>query len=161
MAKNLTEITGFNQLQLQLKRLPDKVKKRELVKILGQVANPTLKVMRQKTPVSTGMNKGYARKKRQIGKTVIASTYTPGYGKKTIAKATMRRTGNAVVMVGPRSRKGKDGYYLRQWVIPGTKYFEGNNFVAASYKQTKGLVTADAEVRVAKYVQKQINRLSK
>lgn len=161
MAKDLTEITGFNELQLQLKRLPDNVKKRELVKILGQVANPTLNLMKEKTPISTGMNKGYFRKKRQVGKTLIAANYTPGYGKSTIGKSVMRNTPNAVVIVGPRSRNGKNGYYLRQWVIPGTKHFKGNNFVEDTYNQTKGLVTADAEVRISNYIQKQINRLSK
>ncbi|MFD0762984.1 hypothetical protein ACFQZW_12910 [Lutibacter aestuarii] len=164
MAKDLYEIKGFDQLQLKLKQLPDKVKKKEINKILGQVANPTLKAAQQLTPKGSGSieigSKKFARKKRQVGKTVIATTYTPGYGKKTIAKKAMTRTDNALVYVSPRSRKKADGFYLRQWVIRGTKFFKGNNFIQRAYEQTKGLVTADAEIKITKYIQKQINRLS-
>jgi len=73
----------------------------------------------------------------------------------------MTRSQNALVYVGPRSRKGKDGSYLRNWVIKGTKYFKGKDFMQQAYNQTKGLVTADAKVKIERYIAKQIARLSK
>ena len=161
--KDLVQITGFKELEAKIKRLPDKVKKREIVKILGQVANPTLKAMRTLAPVGSGVitikDKQYQRKRRQIGKTIIQSHYKAGLGKKTLAKKVMRKTPNAVVVVGPRTRKGKDGYFLRQWVIPGTKFQKANPFVDKAYQQTRGMVTADAEKKITKYIQKQIDRL--
>ena len=71
----------------------------------------------------------------------------------------MTRSKNPFVTVSPRSRKAADGWYLRQFVIPGTKFIKANPFMEKAYNQTKGLVTAAAEVKVAKYIQKQINRL--
>ena len=138
MSKPLVEITGFKELENQLKKLTnDKVKKREVLKILGQVANPTVKAVKALTPVRSGI------------------------GKKSIGKKNMRKTRNAVLYVSPRSSKRADGWYLRQFVIRGTKHQKSNDFVDRAYSQTKGQVTKDAEVRVSKYIQKQIDRLSK
>jgi len=151
------KVEGFYELEALIKKLPDKTKRSELNKIFGQVANPTLKVMRSLTPVYSGKKP----KKRQIGKTVIEANYTPGYGKKTISKKILRRTVNAAISVGPHTRKNKDGYYLRQFVIPGTRYQKGDPFVDHAFEITQGKVTADSQARVAKYIQKQIDRLSK
>lgn len=164
MSKNAIEVEGFETLVKLIKKLDDKQKKREMVALLGAMANPTLKVVRDQMPVSTGIirigNKRYQRKTRMVGKTVIEKdSFTPGYGQKTIAKKTMRKTPNAVVMVGPRSRKDKDGYYLRQWVIPGTIKFDGDDFVTRAYEMTKGQITADGERRFQKYIQRKINKL--
>ena len=58
------------------------------------------------------------------------------------------------------STKKADGYYLRQFVIPGTKYQKSNAFIDRAYNQTKAGVSIAAEVKIAKYIQKQINKLS-
>ena len=155
MSKSVVEIDGFKELQSLIKELPDKVKKREMAKIMRQVADPTYKAMKQAAPVYSGK----PHKKRQVGKTVIAGTYVPGYGKKTIFKKVLRKTENPVISVGPHTRKGKDGYYMRQWVIRGTRYHKGNDFVDAAFQQTQGRVTADAEARTARYIQKNIDKL--
>jgi HK97 gp10 family phage protein len=137
MNKELVQITGFEELQRKIKILgKDSVKKREVLKILGQVANPTVKAAKALTPVRTGI------------------------GKKSIGKKNMRKTTNAVLYVSPRSTKRADGFYLRQFVIRGTKFQKSQDFMNKAYMQTKGLVTADAEVKVAKYIQKQINKLN-
>ena len=73
----------------------------------------------------------------------------------------MRKSANPMITVSPRSTRRADGFYLRQFVIPGTKKINANPFIGKAYEQTKGGVTADAEKRVAKYIQKQIDRLSK
>lgn len=155
MSKSLVEIEGFAELEKQIKSLAnDKVKKREVLKILGQVANPTVKAVKALTPIGDGLIKlrgnSYARK-----------NYLGGTGKRSIGKKNMRKTKNAVLYVSPRSTKRADGWYLRQFVIRGTKKQKANEFIDKAYSQTKGQVTKDAEVKVAKYIQKQINRLSK
>ena len=53
MSKSIVEIKGFTELQQKIKSLPDKVKRRELLKIYGQVANPTLKAARSFAPATT------------------------------------------------------------------------------------------------------------
>ena len=154
MGKQLVEITGFKEVEQLIKRLPDKVKKREINKILMQVAQPTLVAARRLAPVSKKVHI-QKRKGQAFGKYI-----TPGTGKKSLAKKVMTRSKNALVTVSPRSRKSADGFYLRQFVIPGTKHIKGNNFIDKAEQQTKGLVTADAEKKVSKFIQKQINRLS-
>ena len=150
---SLVEIKGFKEFEAQLKTLPDKVKKSELNKILGQVATPTLNAAKSLAPVSKKVHL-QKRKNQKFG------TYiNPGTGKKSLAKKALTKTPNAVVSVSPRSRKGADGFYLRQFVIPGTKKIAANSFIEAAYKQTKGQVTADAERKVTNYLQKQIDRL--
>ncbi len=137
MNKSLVEIKGFAELQKKLKSLGnDKVKKREVHKILGQVANPTVKAAKSLTKARSGV------------------------GRKSIGKKNMRRTKNAVLYVSPRSSKSADGWYLRQFVIRGTKYQKAQPIMQRAYDQTKGGVTKDAEVKIAKYIQKQIDRLS-
>ena len=164
MSKELVEIKGFPELKKLIQKLPDKVKRSEVQKILGQVANPTVKAAKEELGKGSGFininGKRYKRLRRQIGKTVIQDAYVPGYGQRTIAKATMRRAKNPMVVVSPRSRSGKDGYYLRQWIIPGTRFMKANPFIDRAYERTKGKVTPDAEKKVAAYIQKQINRLS-
>lgn len=158
------KIEGFKELETLMKTLPDKVKKNEVNKVLNQIVNPLYQMMKQLTPVSSGVIKTksgtYRIKRRRIGKTVIADTYRPGYGKTTIAKKKMTRAKNPLISVGPHTRKGKDGFYLRQWVIPGTTNFKGNDFVATAEKVTAGIVSSGAEKKIARYIQKQINRLS-
>lgn len=155
MGVPLVEIKGFKQFQSLLKKLPDNVKKSELNKVLGQVATPTLKAAQSLAPVSKKVHI-QKRKGQTFGKYI-----NPGTGKASIAKKAMTKTKNAVVSVSPRSRKKADGFYLRQFVIPGTKHIKANSFIDEAYKKTKGKVTADAEKQVTRYLQKRIDSLIK
>ena len=105
MSKSLVEIKGFAELQRQLKKLPDKIKKRELNKILGQVAGSTLKVAKNLAPVSKKTHI-FKRKGQTFGIYI-----KPGTGKKSIVKKAMNKTENAFVTISPRSRKSADGFY--------------------------------------------------
>jgi HK97 gp10 family phage protein len=154
VSKQLVAIKGFEKLSSQIKKLPDKVKRKEVLKILGQVANPTVKVAKQLAPVS---KKAHVQKRKGQR---FGTWITPGTGKMSIGKKTMRRAQNPTLYVSPMSTKKADGYYLRQFVIPGTKYQKSNAFIDKAYSQTKAGVTKDAEVKIAKYIQKQINKLS-
>ena len=167
MSNGITvQIDGFEELRSKIKLLgDDKAKRKEVTKILGQIANPTLKAARNLAPVGSGFieTKGrrFARRKRYAGRRVLQDPYQAGTGKKSIAKKNMTRSSVPMITISPRSRKSADGFYLRQFVIPGTKNNpKKNNFLDRAYNQTKGSVTASAERRMAKYFQKQINRLS-
>jgi len=155
MSKSLVEIKGFNELQRQLKKLPDKVKKREMHKVLGQVANPTVKAARSQAPIS---KKPHLQSGKRTSKLI-----QPGNLKKSIGKIKGKRglgRENAVLYVGPRSKGKKyDGWY-GMFVALGTRFQKSNPFMKRAYNQTKGLVTAEAEVKVARYIQKQIDKLS-
>jgi len=155
MSKQFVEIKGFKELQRKIALLgDDKSKRKEVEKILGQVANSSVKVAKQLAPVS---KKPHVQKRKGQAFGVYI---TPGTGKKSIGKRTMRRAKNPTVYVSPRSTRKADGWYLRQFVIPGTKKIRANSFIDRAYNQTKGGVTVDAEKRVTRYIQKQINRLS-
>lgn len=155
MAKPLFKIEGFAELHKKIKQLPDKVKKREVLKILGQVANPTVKAARTQAPVS---KKPHVQAGKRTYKVI-----QPGNLKKSIGKIRGKRGSakvNAVLYVGPRSKGRKhDGWYGAM-VHGGTKKQTANPFMDRAYNQTKGQVTADAEKKIAKYIDKQVKRLS-
>ncbi|TVZ55601.1 hypothetical protein OD91_0856 [Lutibacter sp. Hel_I_33_5] len=168
MSKSLVEITGFNELEKKLKNLTnDKVKSREVRKILGQVANPTVKAAKQLTPSASDIKvngKSYSRKKRQVRKTVVEENYTAGMGKKSIGKKMLTKAKNPMLVVRARDisiggKKKYGGFYLRQFILRGTKNIKSNPFMDKAYNQTKGLVTAAAESKITKYIQKAIDRL--
>ncbi len=129
-----------------------------MLKVLRQVAKPTVAAARAQAPVGNKTHKRYSRKDG----TVLA-TYQPGNLKKSIGNITGKRglgKVNAVLYVGPRSKGRKyDGYYGGM-VHGGTKFQRPNPFMDRAYNQTKAMVTKDAEVKVAAAIQKQINRLS-
>lgn len=148
MSKSIVEIQGFEELQQKIKRLPDKIKRRELLKIYGQVANPTLKAARSFAAVG----------KRKHTKDAAG----PGNLKRSIKKRIGKKGDekiNAVVYVGP-SLKGKYKGWYGHFLEGGTKNMPAKPFMQPAYNQTKGQITKDAEVKTAKYIQKQINRLS-
>lgn len=156
MSKAIVEIKGFAELQRKIKSLGnDKIKKREMLKVLGQVANPTVKAARTQAPQS--------KKAHIISGSRTRKIIQPGNLKKSIGKITGRRglgRTNAVLYVGPKSKGRKNDGWYGMFVHGGTVKQSANRFMDRAYKQTKGGVTKDAEVKVARYIQKQINRLS-
>lgn len=159
MAKSLIEIEGFDRLQAQIQKLDDKVKRREVLKILGQVANPTVKAARTQAPKS---KKPHVQSGKRTYKVI-----QPGNLKKSIGKITGKRGKakvNAILYVGPRSKGRKNDGWYGAFVHGGTKFSKEktpNPFMNRAYNQTKGKVTADAEQKVKQYLDKQIARLSK
>lgn len=154
MAKSLVEIKGFKEVKAKLTKLSsDKDKRKSVVKILGQLANPTVKAAKQFAPVS---KKAHVQKRKNQA---FGTYITPGTGKKSIGKKTMRRAKNPTVYVSPRSTRRADGWYLRQFVIPGTRKQRAQPFLDAAYKLTQGKVTTDAEKKIERYLQKQIDKI--
>lgn len=175
MSKDLVEITGFNVLRNKIKQLEtDKAKRREIIPILRKVAQATVKAARNAAPVSKQPHRGRTR------------VIQPGNLKKSIGTITGKKgksSTNAVVYVGPRTKGKFDGYY-GAWVHDGVNLYrggfkrnrrgnraanqraakrktEGNPYMTKAYNQTRGKVTAEAEQKVAAYIQKRIDRLSK
>lgn len=160
------KVEGFETVKELIRKLPEKVKKREVIKLFGQVANPTLKAMRLQAPKGekahtryTGVQKGVRRAKGSVSESDKVE-YTPGYGRRTIRKKTLRKSNDPMIAVGPHSFGKLDGFYMRNWVNKGTKLKASNPFVDRAFEITKGQVTKDAEKRTAKYIQKQIDRLN-
>jgi acyl-CoA-binding protein len=176
VSKALIEIEGFEELQSKLKQLPDKVKRAELLKILGQVANTTVKVMRAEAPESEEPH--VARKK----------TIQPGNLKRSIGKIISKKgrgRENAILYVGPKSKGIKnDGWYggivsgghnvyrkgfkrkvhkagsSLRYSQEAKSFVPGDPFNERAYDKTKGKASDDAAKKVAAYIQKQIDKLS-
>ena len=149
MSKSLVEITGFKELYRQIERLPDKVKRKELLKIYGQIANPTLKAARAFAPL------GIVKHTRDKS--------APGNLRESIKKRVGRKEDekiNAVLYVGP-SLKGKNKGWYAHMVEGGTsRGITPNPFMKKALQATQAGVTRESEKRVAKYIQKQIDKLS-
>lgn len=153
--KALFEIEGFDKLQKQIKRLDDRVKRSEVLKILGQVANPTVKAARSQAPISSAPHVQGGKRTYKV--------IQPGNLKKSIGKIRGKRGSakvNAILYVGPRAKGRKNDGWYGMFVHGGTKLQSANPFMDRAYNQTKGQVTADAEKRVKKYIDKQVIRLS-
>lgn len=188
MAKELVEITGFEELTLKIKRLSDdKDKRKALIKILRNSAKSTVKVARNLAPKGSGNvevnNKSYRRKNRKIFKPKKGTiSYQSGYGSKSITTQVMRKARLPMIIVGPRSLGNYDGYYLRQFVIPGYNIYRTgfkrnrrgkrdynatgaksrvspNNFMEAAKMVTQRKVLESAVPQTERYLQKIINQL--
>ena len=178
MSKPLIEVQGFDKLQAKVKQFAnDKQKKQAILPVLRAVASGTVKVAKNEAPVS--------KRKHVISGSRTKKIITPGNLKKSIGVIAGKRgkaKENPTVYVGPRAKGSFDGFY-GAWVEKGhnvyragfkrkrkksasngsgvTKRTKAVPFMQRAYQQTKGQVTSDAEKRVAKVIQRQIDKLSK
>lgn len=169
MSRPLVEITGFNELQDKIKQLANvKDKKREMLLILRQVAKPTLAAARAFVPVS--------KKAHKLRGAIIQ----PENLKKSLGNITGKQE-NPTIYIGPRAKGGNKGWYGHFVEYPVNVYAKGfkrkrkkgansaaaigqkkaNPFMKNAYAATQGQVTADAEVKVAAFIQRRINKLSR
>ena len=146
------------QLRKKIEQLPDKLKRREIVRVLRAASRDTVKVARELAPKDTGV------------------------GAKSIRFQALRRSRNPGGIVGPRSRGKYDGFHLRQFVIPGHNIYRvgfrrnrrGNQtanargalrrvaaqpFMDKAFQITQGRVSQESEARMTRFIQKQIDRL--
>lgn len=139
MAKDLVEITGFTELQAKIKKLgDDKAKRKPMIAILRKSAKSTIDKARSLAPKDT----------ENLSK--------------SIKFQVMRRAAVPMGIVGPRSTGKYDGWYGRQFVIPGyagTKRVSPNYFMNKAQQQTQGKVIGKAIAQTEKYIQKQIDKL--
>jgi hypothetical protein len=168
MSKPLVEIQGFRELEAKLKLLSnDKDKKKEILLILRQVANPTLRAAQSFIKDS--------RKPHKARGVLIQ----PGNLKKSIGTITGKQE-NPTIYVGPRAKgnfKGWYGHFVHDGVNIYKKGFKrkrtkgannyaaksrttGNPFMTKANALTNSQVTDDAERRITAFIQRRIDKLS-
>lgn len=152
MAKiDVTKVEGFEEVNRKLKRLDDSVKRKEVLKIQRRLAKPVQRKYAANLPKDSGDLAGSVNIK-----TVSAR----------------RSGGNPSITVRPGKRGRFDGYYkfmvIRKGARPGSRARgsrKGINTVTETARDSTlaqlgaGLVTEAAD-KTAKYIQKQIDRLS-
>jgi HK97 gp10 family phage protein len=168
MNRPLVEIEGFEELQARIRNLAnDRDKRREVLGLLRQIARPTLQAAKNNVPIAN-------KKHKARGKLI-----NPGNLKKSLGTITGRGD-NPTIYVGPRAKGGNDGWYGHFVEYGVNKYAKGfrrrrtqganngsalgrtraNPFMQRAYDSTRGGVTADAESKVAAYIQRRIDNLS-
>ena len=158
------DVKGFSELNRKLKKLDDKMTRREVLKIQRKLATPLVRAYRDELPQSNRTTKRFG------------NSYPPGNLKKSVAKETVPARavgGNPQIVVRPSTKGKKGGYYRHMVVAKGTEI--GSN-KRGSRKQINTVVdkardrvvsqsssstTAKYEKQMQKFIQKQIDKLSK
>lgn len=148
---DITEVRGFDNLNRKLKKLTDRVKRTEVLKVMRRLARPVVSAYRQNLPKDSGT----------LQRSVAVKTIP---GRKT--------NGNPAVAVVPGKSGRNDAFYKFMIVPKGTRLGSRRRgsrkgkttVVPAARNRTinameSGLVTQASE-KTAEYVQKQIDRLS-
>lgn len=160
--EDIVKIEGFDALNRKLKQLPDRVKRTEVIKIQKQVAKPIIKAYSAALPVGE-------KDKKRFGRTYVKGTLSKSVKAETVAS---RHTGgNPSIVIRP-AKKGKyDPWYRFMVVKKGQKTGgiqkgsrQGINTVVEEARNKTVSANAIAEKqaadKTAKYIQKQIDRLS-
>jgi hypothetical protein len=158
-AKGLYEITGFAELQAKIKKLGnEKDKRKPILAILRKSAKSTIDVAKRLAPKDSGV------------------------GAKSIKFQALRRARVPMGIVGPRSLGKYDGWYMRQFVIPGHNIYRAgfkrnrkgnakanlkgakkrvpaNFFMNRAKETTERQVIGKAIPQTEKFIQKQIDKL--
>ena len=173
MSSVAVNVEGFDKLVAQIRKLAnDKDKRREMLILLRQIANPTLKAAKVFVPVSRKPHLVSGKRTREIIK--------PGNLKKSLGFIT-GKSENPTILVGPRvkgSFKGWYGHFVHDGVNLYNKGYKRkkvgrgvnnhaaiamrirNPFLTKAYNATNGQVTADAEKRFVAYIQRRVEKLS-
>lgn len=158
------KVEGFDELVNKIHKLDDRMTRREVLKIQRKLATPIVTAYRNELPES-------GRSKKRFG-----TVYPSGTLKKSVAKETVPASkvgGNPQIVVRPSTKGKKQGYYRHMVVrkeenIGSTKRGsrKGKNNVVKMirdkvYGMMKTPLTSAYQKNMTKYVQKQIDRLSK
>ena len=150
------KIEGLEGVSREIKSLSsDKMKRREILKVLRRQAKPLVETMRRNAPVAD----------RDI--VVRGKVYSPNNLRKSIAIKTSPSKKYPNVLVGPRyGRGGKkyDGFYA-WWIEYGTGTHESNptgakNFVKKTWQQKGESVQTQASEQLKKYIDKKAKTLN-
>lgn len=137
------QIDGVEELRRAIIGISDdKLKRRELLKILRRQAKPLLNAIRMEAPVAKEPIK------------IKGETYLPQNLKKSFAIQTGKSKKYPNVFVGPRrGKKHKyDGWYAH-FLLYGTDKIKGNDFVKTGADRTMPSITQTASEEVKKYVE--------
>ncbi len=163
------KIEGLDKLFKELKNLPDKLKRKELLKILRTSARPTL-------------NTAKANLKRIMSQTkgrYPAWYKTSGNLVKSLGLITGKNMENPTILVGARVKGGNKGFHAHFLELGTVKrkkkgkgfkrkketytgsnlgYVKPQPFLRPAYDAHKQMAAKELEQSIAKYLQKQINR---
>jgi hypothetical protein len=171
MVKNFTEIEGFEELNAKLKKLPDSVKRKEVLGLQKEIAKPIIQAYKNALPVGKRYHSRTTGKGTDKPKRV---DYTPGNLKESVRAETVPASkvgGNPSIAIRPAKGKN-DGYYKFMVVPENTKTGsirrgsrKGPNTVVDKARDkalasTGAIAQKDALDRTALYIQKKINKLS-
>lgn len=137
MAKQLFEIEGYDAFLKEVQQLPDRLKRRETLKLLRRVTKPTIMAAKANVRSRSG------RLERSIGNITGKSKTYPN------------------VLVGPRVKGNHAGFHghLVEFGHGGPHPAPAHPFMRPAYEQTKGQVSEDAAKKIAKYLEKTANKL--
>ena len=151
------EIEGMQELTAKIKALPDRTKRLEVLKILRRQMNPIKKAVKDATPVAT---RASSRSVKSVGGEKKTYKYEPENLKKSIGIFTGKSKYFPAVYVGPAMgvKKRYDGYY-GFFVIYGTKFIKGTDYVRKTAAPLLPNVTKVMTSDLKKYIDKRIQQL--
>lgn len=177
------DVQGFDELKEKIKKLADpRDKKREVLGILRQVAGATVARARQLAPVSKKphvarkvlINPGNLKKSigtitgrkgnAAINPTIYAGPRVKGnnkgwYGAMVEAGHKIYRNEKSVVSRGKRVNRSSLARVRGRGKNNAVGYVPGSFYMKRAYESTQGKVTPEAEAKIARYIQRRIDRL--
>ena len=150
------KIEGIQEVSREIKSLGnDKMKRREILKVLRRQAKPIMQAMRQNAPESDNVI------------VVRNDVYYPGNLKKSIGIKTSPSKKYPNILVGPRYGRGAkkyDGFYA-WWIEFGTGTHQANptggkNFVEKTWRQKGESMQTQASSQLKKYIDKKSKTLN-
>ncbi len=154
--KQQFKIEGIEAVSNEIKSLgDDKIKRREILKILRRQVDPIKAKMKQNAPESDNVI------------IVRGDVYYPGNLEKAIAIKTSPSKKYPNVLVGPRYGKGAkkyDGFYA-WWIEFANGTHEANptggkNFIQKTFSQTNSGVELTMSSKLKKYIDKKAKTLN-
>nr|WP_299385581.1 HK97 gp10 family phage protein [Allomuricauda sp.] len=148
----VTEVRGFDELNRKLRTLTDRMKRTEVLKLMRRLARPVVPAYRSRLPEDEGTLR------RSVAIKTVPSRESGG---------------NPAIAVRPGKSGRNDAFYKFMVIPKGTKLSgrgkgsrKGkNNVVPIARDRTLGAMESglvqQAEDKSAKFVQKQIDRLSR
>ncbi|WP_121665242.1 hypothetical protein [Mesonia aquimarina] len=164
MAKDVVEIKGFNELNRKLKKLDDRVTRKEILKIQRKLAKPLEQAYARNLPVGT-------RDKRRFGTEYPAGTLSKSVSTKTVPASKVG--GNPSVVIRPGKKGKHDAYYRFMVVKKGTRVGsnkrgsrKGKNTVVekardAAFSSVEQSAVSKYEQQAERVIQREIDKLSK
>ena len=150
------DIEGFEGVALEIQSLDDKMKRREILKILRRQMQPVVDKMKQNAP-------------NQRTKTinVRGTDYPPQELKNSIKVKTSPSKKYPNVLVGPQYGKGArkfDGFYA-WWIEYGVGKHIANptgkkNFIQKTYSETRDKMYNQASKELEKYIKRKAKKLN-
>ena len=162
MSNQGIEVKGMPELIAKIKRLDDKLTRREVLKVQRRSAKPIVTAFKNELPVGN-------RSKTRFGTTYPAGTLRDSVAAETVPSSKVG--GNPQIVVRPSTKGKRDGWYRFMVVRKGTKTGNtkrgsrtGKNTVVSNARNKvaamrNALVTRDYEKKMTRLVQNQINRL--